>query len=312
VARRSPLARAPHLAKALLLVLGTCATGCTVGPDYEIPGAPVPFEFKELDGWKIATPRDDMDRGAWWSVYGDYNLNSLLQQVDVSNQNIAYAEAAFRQSVTIVQQARAGLFPVLGFVYNANCWHEGPGAIEASGFPATDSITRTTVTMEPQLSWTADVWGKIRRQIESDVSNAQASAADYANARLSAQGQLALAYFSLRAADSLRQLLDETVATYKKTYEITLARFKYGRASLYDVKTAETQLETTKAQAIGVGVQRAQFEHAIAMLIGSPPSYVSIAWSPLGRSIPFIPPGLPSACSNDVPISRQPSGGSPA
>jgi NodT family efflux transporter outer membrane factor (OMF) lipoprotein len=252
-------------------------------------------EFKELDGWKIATPRDDVDRGDWWSVYGDENLSSLLREVDVSNQNIAYAEAAFRQSVAIVQQTRAGLFPMLGFSYTANRWHEGTGAIEANGFAATEPKTQTTVTMEPQLSWVVDVWGKIRRQVESDVGAAQASAADYANARLSARTQLAIAYFNLRAADSLQRLLERTLAAYRKTYDITKERYRVGRASLYDVTTAETQVETTRAQLISVGVQRAQFEHAIAVLIGRPPANVDIAWAPLARRIPVVPPSVPSA-----------------
>lgn len=279
---------------ALILSLATCTSGCVVGPDYETPGAPMPAEFKELDGWKIATPRDDIDRGDWWSIYDDATLSALLREVDVSNQNIAAAEAGFRQSVAIVQQARAGLFPWLAFNYAASRWHEGTGAVAAQGFQGFPAVTTTTVTMSPELAWTADVWGKLRRQIESDVSVAQAGAADLANARLSARTQLALAYFNLRAADSLQQLLRDTVAQYQKTYDITRDRYRVGTASDFDVETAGTQLDTAIAREIGVGVQRARFEHAIAVLIGRPPADVSIPPSPLGRRIPVVPASMPS------------------
>jgi NodT family efflux transporter outer membrane factor (OMF) lipoprotein len=266
-----------------------------VGPDYETPGAPMSADFKELDGWKIATPRDDMDRGDWWSVYDDETLSSLLHEVDVSNQNIAAAEAGFRQSVAFVQQARAGLFPFLGFSYAASRWHQGTEALAAQGFAGFPAATLTTVTMEPQLSWTADVWGKLRRQIQSDVSLAQASAADLANARLSARTQLALAYFSLRAADSLQKLLKDTVADYRATYAITQDRSRVGAASDYDVEISGTQLDTARAQEISVGVQRARLEHAIAVLIGRPPADVHIPWSPLPHRVPVVPTSVPSA-----------------
>ncbi len=281
-------------AKGLVLALTICASGCMVGPDYEMPGAPMSAEFKELDGWKIATPRDEMDRGDWWSVYDDATLGALLHEVDVSNQNIAAAEAGFRQSVAIVQQARAGLFPFLGFSYAASRWHQGAEAVAAQGFAGFPAVTTTTVTMDPQLSWTVDVWGKIRRQVESDVSFAQASAADLANARLSARTQLALAYFSLRAADSLQKLLADTVADYQATYAITRDRYRIGVASEYDTEISGTQLDTAKAQEISVGVQRARLEHAIAVLIGRPPADVHIAWGPLARRVPVVPVSLPS------------------
>lgn len=278
----------------LLAALAVLA-GCAVGPDYEPPSAPVPVEYKELEGWKIATPRDDIERGDWWAVYEDPLLDQLLREVDVSNQNIAAAEAAFHQSAAIVQQARAGLFPALAFSYSPNRWHEGKAAAAAFGETATSAVTQTTVTMSPQLTWDVDIWGKIRRQMESDIDAAQASAADFANARLLARTQLALAYFNLRGADSLQQLLDDTTAGYEEIYKITRARYRQGVASMYDVVTAETQVKTTQAQAIGVQAQRAQFEHAIAMLIGRPPADVSIMWDPLGYEVPEVPASVPSA-----------------
>ena len=266
-----------------------------MGPDYEPPAAPVPYEFKELEGWKIATPSDGVERGDWWSVYGDEMLDQLLREVDVNNQNVAAAEAAFHQSTAMVQEARAGLFPVLSASYSPNRWHEGPGAQEAfSGSPSSGAITQTSVSLSPALSWNFDVWGKIRRKVESDIGAAQASAADYANAALLARAQLALAYFNLRATDSLQRLLDDTVAAYRTTYKIAQAKYDRGTVSIYDVITAKTQVQTTLAQAVGVGIQRAQFEHAIAVLIGRPPADVSIPPAPLGRRIPVMPPSAPS------------------
>jgi NodT family efflux transporter outer membrane factor (OMF) lipoprotein len=266
-----------------------------LGPDYEMPGAPVSLEYKELAGWKISTPRDDVDRGDWWSIYGDPTLSSLLQEVDVSNQNIAAAEAAYRGSITMVQQARAGLFPSLAFSYSGSRWHQGRDAVAAQGFIGFPAITQTTVTLEPQLAWTADVWGKVRRQIESNTGMAQANAAELANIRLSARTQLALTYFNLRAADTLEQILRATVAAYKRALDITLNRSSVGTTSDLDVESARTQLETARAQEIGVAAQRARFEHAIATLIGKPPAAVDIPHAPLPRNVPMVPPSVPSA-----------------
>lgn len=283
------------VANALALCLAISAAGCMVGPDYELaPPTPMSAEFKELDGWKIATPRDEMDRGDWWAVYDDETLNALLREVDVSNQNIAAAEAAYRLSVTLVQQARTGLFPSLAFSYAGSRWHQGADAVAAQGFAGFPAVTVSTVTMTPQLAWVADVWGKIRRQVESNVSLAQATAAELAGARLSARTQLAIAYFNLRASDSLEQILHETVVQYGRTYEIAVDHRRVGTASDYDVETAGTQLETARAQEIGVRAQRARFEHAIATLIGKPPADVYIPRAPLARRIPVVPPSLPS------------------
>lgn len=255
----------------------------------------MPPEFKELQGWKIATPHDDIERGDWWSVYEDPTLDSLLREVDVSNQNIVAAEAAFHQSAAIVQEARAALFPVLALGYVPTRWHEGTGAERAYGFAAANPITQTTVTLAPQVAWTVDIWGQTRRQVESNIGAAQASAANFANTKLLARTQLAQAYFNMRAADSLQRLLDATVAAYRKTYEIADARYRRGTVSIYDVITAKTQVQTTLSQAIGVGIQRAQFEHAIAVLTGRSPAAVSIAPAPLAWRVPVVPVSVPSA-----------------
>ena len=297
----SSTARQPHRAFARIaarfvcLVVAASAAACALGPDYEPPPAPVPYDFRELPGWKIARPSDGIDRGDWWTIYNDPTLDSLERQVEVSNQNIAAAEAAYRQSVALVRQARSELFPAIGLRYSPNRWHEGGGASEAAGDSVPNSITKTTVTLDTLAKWDIDVWGRIRRTIESNVANAQASAADLANATLLAQTQLALAYFNLRAADSLQRLLDSTVRAYKRTLTITQARFDRGVVSRYDVIAAKTQVRTAEAQAINVGIQRAQFEHAIAVLIGVPPSEFSITPDPLVDDVPYVPPTLPSA-----------------
>jgi NodT family efflux transporter outer membrane factor (OMF) lipoprotein len=273
--------------QAVALALGM--TGCTLGPDYERPGAPVPTTYKELKGWKTAAPSDHLDRGAWWSIYRDETLDALESQVDVSNQTLAAAEAAYRQAAAIVQQARAALLPTVGLLYNPVLTHLGGGATQ-TGVPTT--IRRTT--LEFTGTWDVDVWGKVRRMMESDVDLAQASAADLAGARLLAQSQLAIAYFNLRAADSLRVLLERTVAAYKRTQAITENQYQQGTVARSDVIQAQTQVKTAEAQLINVGVQRAQFEHAIAVLMGRPPAELTIRRAQLRRYVPITPPGVPS------------------
>ncbi len=281
-----------------ILSLAMPTGGCALGPDYLRPPAPVPHIYKELKGWKVATPRDGIDRGAWWSIYNDPELDRLERQVEISNQNVAAAEAAFRESVALVQEARAGLFPTIGFTYSAVKSHEGPAAIGGSGGGfggGSGGITQSTVTMETTGSWDLDVWGRIRRTIESDAANAQVSAADLANAKLSAQAELATAYFNLRAADSLQTLLDKTVEEFQRTETITENEYKQGTAGRSDVLNAQTQVKTTQAQAINVGVGRAQFEHAIAVLIGVPPSALTIRASKLATNVPAPSPDAPAS-----------------
>jgi NodT family efflux transporter outer membrane factor (OMF) lipoprotein len=253
------------------------------------PAVPLTPSYKEIKGWKIASPRDDIDRGAWWSLYHDRTLDELERQVDVSNQNLAAAEATFRQAAALVQQARAALFPVIGLLYNPERFGEGRGAT-GTRF----GILQTKVTLEATATWDLDVWGKVRRMVESNIDVAQADAALVANARLSAQNQLAVAYFNLRAADSLRTLLERTIVEYKRTLTITENQYRAGVAAQSDVITAETQVKTTEALAINVGVERAQFEHAIAVLIGRPPAELTIRKGELARHVPVVPPGVPS------------------
>jgi len=280
------------------LVIAALLAGCTVGPNYFREAAPTPTQYKELKGWKIANPRDDVDRGDWWKVYRDHALDTLLPQVEISNQTVAASAAAYEEAKAVIREAQATLFPTATAGYGVTRTRTGALAGTTGGSGVGFGLgTRYTTQYSAPISgaWDLDVWGQIRRQIESNTAAAQASSADLDNAKLSAQAQLATAYFNLRAADSLADLLTRTVAQYKKTLGIVQNQFNAGFAvTSGDVATAKAQLETAQAQLINVGVQRAQFEHAIALLIGRPPSELTIAPRNLFGGIPKIPVALPS------------------
>ncbi len=296
-ARPAAHLRPPTCAAALLIL--AALTGCAVGPDYIPEPAPVPQTFKELKGWKVATPSDALDRGEWWAVYRDPKLAFLLKQVEISNQTVAAQAASYEQARAIIREAQAALFPTISATYNGTRAYNGPGSGAAGAIASSSGRVGTyTTTFVPGFTgaWDLDVWGKVRRQIESNASAAQASAADLDNAKLAAQGQLATAYFNMLAADSLHDLLVRYTVEYKKTLEIVRNQFKAGfSVTEGDVATAEAQVFTTEAQAINALVQRAQFEHAIAMLIGRPPAELSIGPHLLGYNIPRIPVTIPSA-----------------
>jgi NodT family efflux transporter outer membrane factor (OMF) lipoprotein len=284
---------------ALLATLAAAlSAGCAVGPNYQRPSAPVPQRFKEAEGWKPAEPREAASGSDWWSVYGDATLDELEKQIDVSNQTLKASEAAWREAVAVVSAARAQLFPTVGVTANGSR-SGGPGARAATvaagvaAAPASHPINQ--FELEGTASWAPDIWGKIRRTIESDVANAQASEAELAAARLSAQATLATDYIELRLADEQRQLLDETVEAYKRSLQITENQYKVGVAAKTDVITAETQLEGAESQQINVGVMRATLEHAIAMLIGKPPADFSLPAAKLGELVPVVPTGVPSS-----------------
>jgi len=274
------------------LLIALFPAACTVGPDYVRPAAPVPEKYKELKGWKRATPSDDVDRGAWWSVFKDEKLDTFESHVELSNQTVAAAEAAYRQSLAVIEEAQAGLFPTTNYSYTSTGSHFGARAI-GSGLGT--GITKTVSTISANASWTLDLWGRIRRTVESDVSGAQVSAADLANAKLSTQAMLATAYYNLRAADALQALFHRTAVAYKRTLEITQHQYDAGTVSKADVDTALAQLLNTQAMEIGVGVTRAQFEHSIAALMGEPPADLTIPPIPLGYRLPDIPVSVPSA-----------------
>ena len=275
----------------LSIVLGTAgllllSNACMIGPRYQRPGAPASPAFKEElpAGWKDAQPNDQALRGKWWQVYKDPRLNALEDQVSISNQNVVSADAQFRAAKAAVRIARAGLFPTVA---------TAPSATRSGGSAA--SGLRRLYTIPIDFVYQIDVWGSIRRGIAANSAIAQASAADLANASLLYQAELAADYFQIDGLDAARQLLDTTVKSYERYVQLTQDRYDGGVASMGDVALAQTQLETARAQLVDLGVQRAQFEHAIAVLAGKPPSDLSLPDAPNQSPPPASLVGIPSA-----------------
>ncbi len=262
-------------------------SACAVGPDYIRPQAPVANEFKEIKGWKTAQPRDTALGGQWWQIFNDPTLNELESQV-ASNQSLIQAEAQYRQAQGLVQSAQSSLLPVFNMTGSFNNFKSAQGQTQVI------SGVRTLFGNTVAMAWEPDLWGKVRRQIEANTGNAQASAATLQALRLSIQSNLAVAYFQLKVLDAQTSLLDETVAAYQKTLDITKNRYAVGVVAKAEVVQAETQLQSAKAQAINLGVQRAKLEHAIAVLIGKSPAELSLAASALTTQAPAIPVSLPS------------------
>ena len=271
-------------------ILALALAACAVGPDYQRPEAAVSAAYKEAVGWKVAEPRDEASRGDWWEIFGDPKLFALIESIDISNQNVLLAEARFRQAQALAAESRAALFPTLDA--NASITRSRSPTGVVGGTTAGRIIDNRSVALNS--SWEIDLWGRLRRALESSAASAQASAADLAAARLSAQAELASNYFQLRVLDAQKQLLDDTVTAFDKSLELTRNRYAAGVAAKVDVVQAETQQKSTLAQAIDTGVQRAQLEHAIAILVGKPPSEFSIAPVPLAVTMPRVPLGLPS------------------
>lgn len=270
--------------------------GCMVGPDYHRPAAPLSLSYKELAGWVPAQPADTMPKGAWWAVFGNPLLNRLESRVAVSNQNVATYQAQYEEARAIIQETRAQLFPVLGAtagVTRSSVGAETDAATSTAG-AYSRSVTRTQYVLEGTASWDLDLWGRIRRQVQSDVAAAQVSAADLANATLSAQGSLATDYMELRYEDSLAALLRATVVAYRRALVITRNQVVAGTTSPISEAEAETQLASAQASLVNLGVARGQYEHAIAVLAGLPPAGLTIPPAPLTRAVPVAPAGLPS------------------
>jgi NodT family efflux transporter outer membrane factor (OMF) lipoprotein len=283
----------------LLLLAGTALalSGCMVGPDYHRPDAVISATFKESPpaGWKLSSPGDAMDKGAWWSVYNDPVLDRLEREIDISNQTVKQAEAAYREAGSIVKVARGSLFPTVSVTPTATVVSSGAkSSTVINGQSSGQSGARTNYSLEGDATWDPDVWGRIRRTVESDMASAQVSAADLANARLSAQAALATDYFELRSEDSLQALLNDTVTQDTRALQITQNQYSAGTAARSDVITAQTQLQTVQAAAINVGVARSQFEHAIAVLTGHPPADLSLDPAPLTNNVPVIPMTMPA------------------
>ncbi|MBV9747230.1 MAG: efflux transporter outer membrane subunit [Acetobacteraceae bacterium] len=315
---------------AALLPIVCALGGCMVGPDYRRPPAIISGHFKELAGWKPSAPSDTVDRGAWWSIYRDPVLDRLERQVATSNQSLRAQVAAFQATVAVVAEARSQLFPTVGatasVTRSAGGGGGGRGGTTTLTSPSlggvntgtgigtgTNTLTTTSTTagtgtsgrsfggstftsydLSGTVDWELDLWGRIRRQVESDVAAAQASAADIANVRLSNEALLATDYFELRASDSLNILLNDTVRDYRQALQITLNQYNAGVAARGDVITAQTQLQSAITSFINVGVLRSQLEHAIAVLIGRPPADLTIPPERLPLRVPVVPPGVPS------------------
>lgn len=266
---------------------------CTVGPDYVRPTAEAPAAYKEGEGWKQAEPQDHLVRGAWWEVFNNPELNALQEQVNISNQNVAAAEAQFRQALALVGVARSAYFPTVTAGASATRSLRSKDALGSSS-ATTSGHTFNDYLAPLTASWAIDVWGRVRRQVESSRASAQASAATLESVRLLTQAQVALNYFQLRTLDAQKKLLDETIVAYQTSLKLTQNRYASGVASRADVLQAETLLKSTQAQSIDIGVQRAQLEHAIATLLGKPASSFSIPVVPISAVPPAIPVGVPS------------------
>jgi NodT family efflux transporter outer membrane factor (OMF) lipoprotein len=284
--------------RSVLFLAAATLTACAVGPNYHRPSAPTPAQFKEADGWKPAEPREAASGITWWSVYDDATLDGLEKQIDVSNQTLKASEAAWRQAVAAAQAAGAQIYPSVDLTASAqrsrgttsNFTNTGSGNSAGTRPPPFNEFS-----VSAGASWDLDIWGKIRRTIESDVATAKASEADLAAARLSAQATLAIDYVELRVTDEQLQLLADTIKGYQRSLEITQNQYKVGVAAKADVITAQTQLEGAQSQQIGLGVTRAQLEHAIAVLVGKPPADFTLTAATLGATIPVVPTGVPSA-----------------
>ena len=290
--RANALPAAWKYAPSCLCLAGTLAVaGCAVGPKYVRPAAEVPATYKEAGDWKTAQPNDQNLGGTWWEIFQDPQLNNLEEQVNVSNQNLKAAEAVYTQSRALLRYDRAAFYPAIngGAAATRNrISNNRPPSL------STDGVTYSDYQIPLELSYEVDVWGRVRKTVEAQRGQAQASAADLATVNLSLHAQLALFYFQARSLDAQEQLLNSTVEQYQQALELTESRFKGGVASEVEVQQASTQLETTRAQAIDVGVLRSQFEHAIATLIGKPPASFTLAALPLTAPPPVIPAQLPS------------------
>ncbi|MEO8566940.1 MAG: efflux transporter outer membrane subunit [Betaproteobacteria bacterium] len=292
--RTSPEPRASLIA-AMIAGAATLLGACTLGPNYARPGVEAPAAYKETQGWKPAQPRETEPRGPWWKVFNDPQLDALLDQVEVSNQTIKAAEARVREARALTQQAQAAFFPIV--TANASATRSGGRGGTASSVDNAGSQgggPRNNFNVALDINWELDLWGRVRRTVEAGEATAQASVADLEAAKLSAQAQLAEDYFLLRAQDAQIRLLNDTVDAYQKSLKLTQNQYAVGVAARADVAQAETQVKSTQAQALDAGVQRAQLEHAIAVLLGKPPADFSIAPEVVATSFPPIPPGLPS------------------
>jgi NodT family efflux transporter outer membrane factor (OMF) lipoprotein len=283
-----------------LLALGAVG-GCqylSVGPVYHRPAVEVPPAYKESKDWKPAEPQDLTPRGEWWELYGDPDLTALERQVQVSNQNVLLAAARYEQAAALLGTARSGFFPTItadvSSTRSQNALTVGGGATTSASAAAAGTAVRTQDRVSLATNWELDVWGRVRRTVESNRASAQASAGDLAAMLLSQQATLAQSYFQLRVTDLDLGLLERSLGAYEKALEVTRNRYQAGVAQRSDVTQAQTQLETARAQYLDLGITRSTLEHAIAVLIGRPPAALSIPRKDQTPTILRIPLSLPS------------------
>lgn len=288
------------MTRIVLLLYGVVLVGgCTLGPDYRRPPMTLPAAYAENADWQPARPADHLPRGAWWTIFGDAMLNELEAELDAANPSLRQAEAQYRQAEATLAAARANLWPTLSAALSAS--RSGRGAAGVSGSTsstagALSSPVRPIDSYRFDLTaaWEPDWWGRVRRTIEAETANAEASAALLEVTRLSLHASLAQAYFQLRIVDEQRRLLDDTVAAYRKSRALTENQYRVGVAARSDVVLADAQLKTAQVQAIDLGIGRAALEHAIATLIGKPPAEFHLEPRPLSITPPTIPVGVPS------------------
>jgi len=272
------------------ILVSLFGTGCTIGPKYQRPVAQTPPALKEMAGndqWKMATPSDGLLKGKWWEVFGDPELNRLEELVAVNNQNVKQAEAQFRQARALVAAAHANYYPTIGTTPAISQSYSGANSGRGSGSNQSFSLPVTA-------TWEPDLWGRVRLSVENAVNNAQVSAADLENLRLSQQALLATDYFLLSAQDMQLKVLSDTIQAYDKNLQLTMNRYAGGVASKSDITLAQTQLSGAKAQSTDMHIARAEDEHAIAMLTGQPPASLEIGSSTIGAPPPPIPMAVPS------------------
>lgn len=298
----------PFAASGLLLL-----SACAVGPDYRQPTLDVGTSYKEANstgragslsaqeanaapGWVLAQPSDAALRGDWWQLFNDPVLSGLMEKLQSANLSIVQAEAQYRQAQALLQSARSGFFPTVGT--SASATRSGTGSNGSSGGSGSTSFSgdgsNNQYTLSGNVSWEADLWGKVRRSVESSRAGLEASAADVATTRLSMQSTLAQTYFRLRVMDAEQRLLQQTVAAYERSLTTTLNRYQAGVAAQADVAVSRTQLENTRTQLLALDWQRAQLEHAIAVLVGLPPSGFAMNTAQVLGTVPVVPVGLPS------------------
>ena len=273
---------------------------CNVGPKYNRPSVQTPATFKEvtpedlkkMDGWKVAEPKDAALHGKWWEVFGDPELNALEERVGVSNQNVAAAFSNFMAARAIVRQARSQYYPTV--TVGPSILREHQPSTSVNSTASSSGRTFASFVLPFDATWTPDLWGRVRNTVKANVYNAQVSAADLENTKLTAQAELAVDYYELRGQDSLKEVLDLTVIVFQQSLDLTKVLYETGIDSDEAVAQAETQLNTARVQATNLGIARAQFEHAIALLVGQPASTFSIPVAPLKVPPPAIPFGVPS------------------